>query len=100
MKNPVILHLMSRDYTFSDLEYNTSDIAYYYILPARELKEKEIEFKESVEDDELILILFFKDSSYNDATVKSTSGQHRKCFFCTKRSSETQRNQCFPPFFR
>ena len=50
MKNPVILHLMSRDYTFSDLEYNTSDIA--------------IEFKESVEDDELILILFFKDSSY------------------------------------
>ena len=39
MKNPVILHLMSRDYTFSDLEYNTSDIAYYYILPARELKE-------------------------------------------------------------
>ena len=46
MKNPVILHLMSRDYTFSDLEYNTSDIAYYYI------------------DDELILILFFKDSSY------------------------------------
>ena len=51
MKNPVILHLMSRDYTFSDLEYNTSDIAYYYILPARELKEKEIEFKESVEDD-------------------------------------------------
>ena len=56
MKNPVILHLMSRDYTFSDLEYNTSDIAYYYILPARELKEKEIEFKESVEDDELILI--------------------------------------------
>lgn len=64
MKNPVILHLMSRDYTFSDLEYNTSDIAYYYILPACELKEKEIEFKESVEDDELILILFFKDSSY------------------------------------
>ena len=64
MKNPVILHLMSRDDSFSDLEYNTSDIACYYILPACELKEKEIEFKDFVEDDELILILFFKDSSY------------------------------------
>lgn len=73
MKNPVILHLMSRDDTFCDLEYNTSDIAYYYILPARKLKEKDIEFKDYVDDDELILILFFKDSSYKGFSLAKFS---------------------------
>ncbi len=64
MKNPSILQLSSLDYDYSDYEFKVADIAYYYIIPAHELAERKIEFKADVKDDELVLVIIFKDESY------------------------------------
>ena len=64
MKNPSILQLASLDDDYSDYEFKTADITYYYIIPAGELAERNIEFKSDVKDDELILVIIFKDESY------------------------------------
>ena len=63
MKNPSILQLASLDDDYRDYEIKTADIAYYYIIPAHELAERNIEFKTDVEDDELILVIIFQDQS-------------------------------------
>ncbi len=64
MNNPSILQLASLDDDYRDYEFKTADIAYYYILPAHKLAERNIKFKSDVEDDELILVIFFQDQSY------------------------------------
>ena len=64
MQNPKILQLSALDYDYNDYEFNVPDIAYYYIIPAHELAERKIEFKTDVEDDELVLVIIFKDGSY------------------------------------
>ena len=64
MKNPSILHLASLDDDYSDYEFKAADIAYYYIIPAHKLAERNIEFKTDVEDDELVLVIIFQDQSY------------------------------------
>ena len=64
MKNPSILQLTSLDDDYSDYEFKTADIAYYYIIPAHELAERNIEFKTDVADNELVLVIIFKDESY------------------------------------
>ncbi len=64
MKNPSILQLASLDDDYRDYEFKTADIAYYYIIPARKLVERNIKFKSDVEDDELVLVIIFKDESY------------------------------------
>ena len=64
MKNPSILQLAGRDDDYRDYEFKVPDIAYYYIIPAHELAERNIELKSDVEDDELILVIIFKDKSY------------------------------------
>ena len=64
MQNPKILLLTSRDFDFDDCEFEVSGISYYYIIPAGKLKEQQIEFKNEVDDDELLLVFFFKDESY------------------------------------
>ena len=63
-KNPTVLLLTSRNIDYDDCEYEVSGISYYYISPAGKLKEQQIEFKNEVADDELLLIIFFKDGSY------------------------------------
>ena len=63
-KNPTVLLLTSRDFDYDDCEFEVSGISYYYIIPAGKLKEQQIEFKNEVADDELLLIIFFKDGSY------------------------------------
>ena len=63
-KNPTVLLLTSRDIDYDDCEYEVSGISYYYIIPAGKLKEQQIEFKNEVADDELLLVIFFKDGSY------------------------------------
>ena len=63
-KNPTVLLLTSRDFDYDDCEYEVSGISYYYIIPAGKLKEQQIEFKNEVDDDELLLVFFFKDGSY------------------------------------
>ena len=63
-KNPTVLLLTSRDFDYDDCEFEVSNISYYYIIPAGKLKEQQIEFKDEVADDELLLIIFFKDGSY------------------------------------
>ena len=63
-KNPTVLLLTSRDFDYDDCEYEVSNISYYYIIPAGKLKEQQIEFKDEVADDELLLVFFFKDGSY------------------------------------
>ena len=63
-KNPTVLLLTSRDFDYDDCEFEVSDISYYYIIPAGKLKEQQIEFKNEVADDELLLVIFFKDGSY------------------------------------
>ena len=64
MHHPAILHLEGRNYEFKDFEFNVSDINLYFICPAGELKAYDVEFNSYTEDDELILIIFFKDHSY------------------------------------
>ena len=64
MKNPSILQLAGRDDDYRDYEFNTADIAYYYIIPAHELAEHNIEFKTDVKDDEMVLVIIFRDQSY------------------------------------
>ncbi len=64
MKNPSILQLAGLDDDYRDYEFKTADIAYYYIIPAHELAERNIEFKSDVKDDELILVIIFQDQSY------------------------------------
>ena len=63
-KNPKALLLTSRNIDYDDCEYEVSGISYYYIIPAGKLKEQQIKFKNEVADDELFLIIFFKDGSY------------------------------------
>ena len=63
-KNPKALLLTSRNFDYDDCEFEVSGISYYYIIPAGKLKEQQIEFKNEVADDELLLIIFFKDGSY------------------------------------
>ena len=63
-KNPTVLLLTSRDFDYDDCEFEVSNISYYYIIPAGKLKEQQIEFKNEVADDELLLVIFFKDGSY------------------------------------
>ena len=63
-KNPTALLLTSRDFDYDDCEFEVSGISYYYIIPAGKLKEQQIEFKNEVDDDELLLVFFFKDGSY------------------------------------
>lgn len=63
-ENPKALLLTSRNYDYDDCEFEVSGISYYYIIPAGKLKEQQIEFKNEVADDELLLIIFFKDGSY------------------------------------
>ena len=63
-KNPTVLLLTSRDFDFDDCEFEVSNISYYHIIPAGKLKEQQIEFKNEVADDELLLVFFFKDGSY------------------------------------
>ena len=63
-KNPTVLLLTSRNIDYDDCEYEVSGISYYYIIPAGKLKEQQIEFKDEVADDELLLVFFFKDGSY------------------------------------
>ena len=63
-KNPTVLLLTSRDFDYDDCEFEVSNISYYYIIPAGKLKEQQIEFKNEVDDDELLLVFFFKDGSY------------------------------------
>ena len=77
MKNPSILQLAGRDDDYRDYEFNTADIAYYYIIPAHELAERNIEFKSDVKDDELILVIIFRDQSYNGFSL----ARHSMSFF-------------------
>ena len=63
-KNPTALLLTSRDFDYDDCEFEVSNISYYYIIPAGKLKEQQIKFKNEVADDELLLVIFFKDGSY------------------------------------
>ena len=63
-KNPTVLLLTSRDFDYDDCEFEVSNISYYYIIPAGKLKEQQIKFKNEVADDELLLVIFFKDGSY------------------------------------
>ena len=64
MKNPSILQLASLDDDYNDYEFKTAEIAYYYIIPAHELAERNIKFKADVADDEMILVIIFQDQSY------------------------------------
>ena len=64
MQNPKILQLSSLGDDYSDYEFKTADIAYYYIIPAHKLTERNIEFKTAVKDDELVLVIIFKDGSH------------------------------------
>ena len=64
MKNPSILQLAGLDDDYRDYEFKTDDIAYYYIIPAHELAERNIKFKSDVKDDELVLVIIFQDGSY------------------------------------
>lgn len=63
-KNPKVLLLTSRNIDYDDCEYEVSGISYYFVIPAGKLKEQQIKFKNEVADDELLLIIFFKDGSY------------------------------------
>ena len=63
-KNPKVLLLTSRNIDYDDCEYEVSGISYYFVIPAGKLKEQQIKFKNEVADDELVLIIFFKDRSY------------------------------------
>ena len=63
-KNPKALLLTSRNIDYDDCEYEVSGISYYFVIPAGKLKEQQIEFKNEVDDDELLLVFFFKDGSY------------------------------------
>lgn len=73
MNNPKVLLLTSRNFDYDDYEYEVSGISYYYIIPAHKLKKQQIEFKADVADDELVLIIFFKDSSYKGFSLVNYS---------------------------
>ena len=62
-KNPKALLLTSRNIDYDDCEFEVSGISYYFVIPAGKLKEQQ-KFKNEVADDELLLIIFFKDGSY------------------------------------
>ncbi len=64
MKNPTRLLLNVLDDDYMDYEFEVSAIACYYIMPAHKLKERQIEFKSDVADDELVLVIIFKDGSH------------------------------------
>jgi hypothetical protein len=66
LKNPGISSgiFSFRIFDYDDCEFEVSGISYYYIIPAGKLKEQQIKFKNEVADDELLLIIFFKDGSY------------------------------------
>ena len=64
MKNPTVLILSSLNDDYRDYEFEVSGIRHYSIMPASELKEKHIEFKTDVADDELVLVLIFKDGTH------------------------------------
>ena len=73
MKNPSILQLAGLDDDYMDYEFKTSDIAYYYIIPAHELTERNIKFKSDVADDEMILVIIFQDQSYKGFSLAKYS---------------------------
>ena len=73
MNNPSILLLASLDNDYSDYEFKTADIAYYYIIPAHELVERKVRFESEVEDNELILVIIFKDESYKGFSLAQYS---------------------------
>ena len=64
MKNPKVLLLASLNNDYQDYEFEVSNIRHCSIMPAYELKEKEIEFKTDVADDEMVLVLIFKDGTH------------------------------------
>ena len=64
MKNPKVLLLSSLNNDYQDYEFEVSNIQHCSIMPAHELKEKEIEFKTDVADDEMVLVLIFKDGTH------------------------------------
>jgi hypothetical protein len=64
LKNPTVLILSSLKDDYRDYEFEISGIRHYSIMPASELKEKQIEFKTDVADDELVLVLIFKDGTH------------------------------------
>ena len=64
MKNPSILELFNLEDGYSDYVFNVSDIAYYYIIPANELEDKQVKFKTDVAGDELVLVIIFKDGTH------------------------------------
>ncbi len=73
MKNPSILQLASLDDDYSDYEFKTAEIAYYYIIPAHELAERNIKFKSDVAGDEMILVIIFQDQSYKGFSLAKYS---------------------------
>ncbi len=73
MKNSGILQLSSRDNDYMDYEFKAADIAYYYIVPARELVERNIKIKSDAADDELILVIIFQDQSYKGFSLARNS---------------------------
>ncbi len=79
MKNPSILQLLSRDNDYLDYEFKVADIAYYYIIPAHELVERNIDFKSDVADDELILVIIFQDKSYKGFSLARYSMSFLYC---------------------
>ena len=64
LKNPTVLILSSLKDDYRDYEFEVSGIRHYSIMPASDLKEKQIEFKTDVADDELVLVLIFKDGTH------------------------------------
>ena len=64
MKNPKVLLLSSLNNDYQDYEFEVSNILHCSIMPAHELKEKEIAFKADVADDEMVLVLIFKDGTH------------------------------------
>lgn len=64
MKNPKVLLLSSLNNDYKDYEFEISNLRCFYVMPSAELKEKQIEFKTDVADDEMVLVLIFKDGTH------------------------------------
>ncbi len=64
MKNPKVLLLSSLNNDYKDYEFEISNLRCFYVMLSAELKEKQIEFKTDVADDELVLVLIFKDGTH------------------------------------
>ena len=73
MKNPTILQLSDRDNDYTDYEFKVADIAAYYIVPAHELAARQVSFNADVADDELILVIIFKDGSHKGFSLAKQS---------------------------